>query len=184
MAKKPVDAAPFVYVKVTLNYIRPPIWRRLRVPAAWHLGKLSDAILRGMGWLGGHLHAFEISGRQYGDPRMVDDAENERKLTVGKLIAAGVSRFTYTYDFGDSWDHSVLIEAKPVPPGETAPGCVAGARACPPEDCGGPPGYGGLLRALAAPDEPESREILEFLEEDFEPEEFVLEDADRRVKSV
>ena len=184
MAKKSVDARQFVYVKVTLNYIKPPIWRRLRVPVAWRLDKLSDAILRGMGWLGGHLHAFEIGGRQYSDPAMLDDAANERTLTIAKLLAAGTSRFTYTYDFGDGWDHSVLIEAKPVPPGETTPGCVAGARACPPEDCGGPPGYEGLLDALATPDKPESREILGWIEEEFDPEEFVLEDADRRVKSV
>jgi hypothetical protein len=156
MAKKSVDARQFVYVKVTLNYIKPPIWRRLRVPVAWRLDKLSDAILRGMGWLGGHLHAFEIGGRQYSDPAMLDDG----------------------------WDHSVLIETKPVPPGETTPGCTAGARACPPEDCGGPPGYEGLLDALATPDKPESREILGWIEEDFDPEEFVLEDADRGVKSV
>jgi hypothetical protein len=80
----------------------------------------------------------------------------------------------------------VLIEAKPVPAAETTPGCVAGARACPPEDCGGPPGYDGLLGALAVPDKPESREILEWLGDDFEfdPEAFDLEGADRRVKSV
>jgi hypothetical protein len=184
MAKKPVDAPAFVYVKVTLNDFKPPIWRRLRVPVGWHLGKLSEAILRGMGWNGGHLHAFEIGGNQYSDPAMVDDAENERKMTIAKLIAAGVSRFAYVYDFGDNWDHSVLIEAKAVPPAETTPGCVAGARACPPEDCGGPPGYESLLEALAAPDKPESREILEWVDEDFTLEEFVLEEADRRVKAI
>ena len=186
MARKPVDTPACAYVKVTLNYIKPPIWRRLRIPVDWHLGKLSEAILRSMGWNGGHLHAFAIGDQQFSDPAMLDDADNERKVTIKKLIAADVSRFTYTYDFGDSWDHSVLIEAKPVPPEETTPGCVAGARACPPEDCGGPPGYEGLLEALAAPDKPESREILEWLDGEFEfdPEEFVLEDADRRVKAI
>ena len=184
MARKPVDTPASVYVKVTLNHIKPPIWRRLRVPVSWHLGLLSEAILRGMGWDGGHLHAFEIGDRQYGDPATIDDAENERKITIKKLIADGVSRFTYVYDFGDSWDHSVLIEAKPVPAGETTPGCVAGARACPPEDCGGPPGYFDLLNALAAPDEPQSREILEWLGDEFAPEDFVLEKADLRIKAL
>jgi hypothetical protein len=116
---------------------------------------------------------------------MLDEAENQRKKTIAKLMASGVSRFTYTYDFGDSWDHAILIEAKAVPPAETTPGCVAGARACPPEDCGGPPGYDELIKALAAPDKPESRQTLEMMrDEDFDPEDFVLEDADRRVKSV
>jgi hypothetical protein len=121
----------------------------------------------------------------YSDPDMLDEAENQRKKTIAKLMASGVSRFTYTYDFGDSWDHAILIEAKAVPPAETTPGCVAGARACPPEDCGGPPGYDELIKALAAPDKPESRQTLEMMrDEDFDPEDFVLEDADRRVKSV
>src|SRR5579863_241480 len=148
MAKKPAGAPRFVYVKVTLKYIKPPIWRRLRAPVSWHLGMLNFAILKSMGWSGGHLHAFEVDGRQFSAAGMLDHAENESRMTIAELIAAGVSRFEYTYDFGDNWEHALLIEATPVPARETTPGCVAGARACPPDDIGGEPGYYGLLEAL------------------------------------
>jgi hypothetical protein len=77
----------------------------------------------------------------------------------------------------------VSIEKKSPPPEAQAPACVAGERACPPEDCGGEPGYNELLAALAAPDKPESRELLEWADEDFDPEDFSLEEADRRVKT-
>jgi hypothetical protein len=143
MPKAPAKTPALVYIKVTLNKIRPAIWRRLLLPVSLNLGELSRVILGTMGWRGGHLHVFEIGGREYGDPQMVEDAEDERRMTLEKLIAEGVSRFVYTYDFGDDWDHVVLIEKKSPPPDAQAPACVAGERACPPEDCGGKPGTAG-----------------------------------------
>ena len=142
-----------VHLKVTLQYIRPAIWRRLRLPDTTNLGDLSDIIQAAMGWHGGHLHAFEIAGEQFGDPSMTDFVRNERKTTIRSLLRDGVSRFGYTYDFGDSWEHDILIEKKGPPP-DAPPGaaCVAGKRNCPPEDCGGPPGYDALIAALAAPE--------------------------------
>jgi hypothetical protein len=147
----------FVHVKVTLQYIRPPIWRRLLLPDTTNLGNLSEIIQAAMGWHGGHLHAFEIGGEQFGDPSMTDFVRNERKTTIRSLLRDDVSRFGYTYDFGDSWEHDILIEKKgPPPDAPRSPACVAGKRNCPPEDCGGPPGYDALLEALAAPESPEA----------------------------
>jgi hypothetical protein len=183
MPKAPAKTPALVYIKVTLNKIRPAIWRRLLLPVSLNLGELSRVILGTMGWRGGHLHVFEIGGWEYGDPQMVEDAEDERRMTLAKLIAEGVSRFVYTYDFGDDWDHVVLIEKNSPPSEAQSPACVAGERACPPEDCGGEPGYKELLAALKAPDRPESRELLEWADEDFDPEDFSLEEADRRVKT-
>ena len=149
-----------------------------------NLGELSMLIQAAMGWDGGHMHAFEIGGLQYGDPAWLEDGENEDQMTIKKLMRDGISRFGYTYDFGDNWDHAVLIEKKAPPPGSPrAPACVGGARACPPEDCGGPPGYDGLIAALAAPDKPSSRELLEWAGEDFDPEYFSQEEVNARLKS-
>jgi hypothetical protein len=182
---KPATKTPtLVHIKVTLNDIRPAIWRRLRVPDSMNLRQLSQLIQVAMGWNGGHLHAFEIGGRQFGDPSMIDEGEDEARMTVKKLMRDGISRFLYTYDFGDNWEHVVLIEKKAPPPGgPTAPACVAGARAGPPEDCGGAPGYDGLIAALAEPDKPASRELLEWAGEDFDPEDFSPEEVNARLQS-
>ena len=182
---KPATKTPtLVHIKVTLNDIRPAIWRRLRVPDSMNLGQLSQLIQVAMGWDGGHLHLFEIGGQQYSDPSMIDEGEDEARVTVKKLMRDGISRFGYTYDFGDSWDHVVLIEKKAPPPGSpTAPACVAGARACPPEDCGGAPGYDELIAALAEPDTPANRELLESAGEDFDPEYFSPAEINARLKS-
>ena len=79
---------------------------RVLVPGAFTLRDLSDVILTAMGWVGGHLHTFDVAGRDYGDPGVVHDVANENRITLQTgIIKAGVKRFTYTYDFGDNWDH-------------------------------------------------------------------------------
>lgn len=183
MAKKPAQAGAAVSLKVTLDHIRPPIWRRLALPASMTLGGLHRTLQQAMGWDGGHMHAFDVGGEQYGDPdEEMEDCGNEERLTLAGLAKKGVKRFRYTYDFGDTWDHTILIEAKAPPPGVGAkPTCLAGARACPPEDCGGPPGYDGVLAALKAPDRPENRELLEWVGGDYDPEAFSVEDTNARM---
>src|SRR4051812_5632611 len=80
------------------------------IPSEMTLGDLHQAIQAAMGWEGGHLHAFDIAGRQYGDPDSLDEVADEERLTLNKVRNTGVRRFTYTYDFGDNWEHTVLIE--------------------------------------------------------------------------
>ena len=169
-------------LKVTLRGTKPPIWRRLVVPGEMTLGDLHQAIQAAMGWDGGHLHAFDIAGRQYGDPDSLDEVADEERLTLNKVRNTGVSRFTYTYDFGDNWEHTVLIE-RPRRPLEAGryPACVAGKRNCPPEDCGGPWGYEDLLAVLADPTDPEYLERVEWVGEGFDPEEFAIEEANARI---
>jgi Plasmid pRiA4b ORF-3-like protein len=101
-----------ISLKVTLRGIRPPIWRRLEVPSRLSLGGLHDAIQAAMGWGGHHLYVFDVAGRSYGDPARVDDVADDERLTVGGVLKAGVKRFTYTYDFGDDWEHEIVIEGR------------------------------------------------------------------------
>ena len=145
-----------VSLKVTLRDTKPPVWRRLLVPGETTLGDLHRAIQAAMGWDDCHLHTFDIEGRQYGDRRAVDDVADENRLTLNGLTKSGVTRFAYTYDFGDNWQHAVVIE-KSLPAVEalSRPVCIAGKRRCPPEDCGGPWGYRELLDVLADPAHPE-----------------------------
>jgi hypothetical protein len=167
-----------VSLKVTLRGMRPPVWRRLLMPGTMTLGDLHQAIQAAMGWEDGHLHAFDLGGRQYGDRRTVDDVADENRLTLDSLVKSGVARFAYTYDFGDDWEHTVVIE-KRAPPREATsyPACVAGKRNCPPEDCGGVWGYEHLLAVLADPAHPERAEQIEWLGEEFDPDEFAVDIA-------
>jgi Plasmid pRiA4b ORF-3-like protein len=99
-----------VRLKITLRGIKPPIWRRLLIPAAMTLGDLHMAIQAAMGWEGDHLHVFDVGGRRYGDRESVDYVADENRITLNGLMKSGVNRFTYTYDFGDDWEHAVAIE--------------------------------------------------------------------------
>jgi hypothetical protein len=168
-----------ISLKVTLRGTRPSVWRRILMPGGMTLGDLHRAIQAAMGWEDCHLHAFDIGGRQYGDRRSVDDVADEDRLMLNGLLKSGMTRFAYTYDFGDNWEHAVLIEKTlPTNPAIAYPACVAGKRNCPPEDCGGPWGYQHLLEVLANPAHPEHAEQSEWLGEEFDPEEFSSAIAD------
>lgn len=171
-----------VTLKVTLRDIQPPVWRRLRVSSRMTLGKLHQAIQAAMGWEDSHLHAFEINGRRYGDRTIVDDVTDEKRLTLDGVMHSGVTSFTYAYDFGDDWEHTVVIEATaPADDRKSYPACIAGKRNCPPEDCGGPWGYGRMLEILADPAHPEHAEQLAWVGNEFDPEDFAVAIADAAV---
>lgn len=179
MARKAPTTGDIIKLKITLQGIRPPIWRRLLVPAAMTLRDLHDVIQTAMGWMDGHLHDFDVAGDRYGNPATTDEVENEARLTLAKIRNAGVARFKYTYDFGDDWEHLIVIEGTvPRVEGQHYPACIAGKRACPPEDCGGPYGYAHLLEVRADPTHPDHAEMAEWLDEDFDPEEFSADARD------
>jgi hypothetical protein len=166
-----------VSLKVTLRGTRPPVWRRLLIPSTMTLAELHQAIQAAMGWEDCHLHIFDIAGRRYGDRHTVDDVADENNLTLKGLVESGVARFAYTYDFGDDWEHTVLIEKRAPSLEPSGPTCVAGKRNCPPEDCGGPWGYEDLLAVIADPAHPEHAERSEWLGEEFDPDEFAIDIA-------
>jgi len=181
--KRPA-AAGMLSLKVTLRNTKPPIWRRILMPGSMTLADLHMAIQAAMGWYGCHLHDFDVGGRRYGDPSDTDDFDDdddvadESRLRLNALVRSGVTRFRYTYDYGDRWEHEILIEkAPPAGPARALPACVAGKRNCPPEDCGGPWGYAELLEILADPGHPQHDEQLEWVGGEFDPEDFSVEDA-------
>jgi hypothetical protein len=184
MARTGAPANPDVLsVKVTLRNIRPPIWRRILMSNDMTLGDLHLAIQATIGWDSSHLHAFEIGERQFGDRSVMDDVENEDRRTLGDLVRSGMRRFRYTYDFGDDWQHDILIEKTPAASGtknrgKSLPACIAGKRNGPPEDCGGPWGYAELLAVLSDPAHPLHDERLEWIGEEFDPEAFAVSAAD------
>ena len=171
-----------VSVKITLRDTSPPIWRRVLMASTSTLADLHVAIQASMGWYDSHLHAFELDGEQYSTKGSLEDCLDERRVKLAALVKAGVKKIPYTYDFGDSWDHLVALEKTLQPEaGQKYPVCTAGKRACPPEDCGGPPGYEEFLEILANPDHEEHEERLDWAGGEFDPEQFTPAEANERL---
>lgn len=154
--KVETDKRVVYQLKITLLGIQPPIWRRIQV-ADCTLDRLHEAVQTAMGWTNRHLHQFEIDGMRYGDPQLLDDGfgelecEDSLATRLSKLLGRRKKgfRFRYEYDFGDGWEHEIQLEDQlPAEPKTKYPQCVDGARACPPEDCGGVWGYADLLKVL------------------------------------
>jgi hypothetical protein len=170
-------------LKITLAEIKPPIWRRVHVKDC-SLSKLHQVIQAAMGWTNTHLWAFDIDGVDYGDdPEGEMDPSSARKAKLGKFVAEGVKKLRYIYDFGDNWEHIIQVEkVLNADPSLKYPRCVDGQRARPPEDCGGPWGYGDLLEAVKNPSK--NPEMLEWVGGEFDPEKFDLAAANEELATI
>jgi len=174
-----VDAAPttgatrdddltgtILQLKITLRGVtKPPVWRRLQVPAETRLDELHDVIQAAFGWWDCHLHVFEVGGESLGP--VSDDFDldllDERDFTLGQIVAEAGDRVLYTYDFGDDWQHDIVIEKVLEPhDGVSYPALITAKGACPHEDCGGVWGYENLKAVLADPDDEEHDEMKEW----------------------
>ena len=173
------SAARLYQFKITLVDIEPPIWRRIQVLDGT-VDKLHEHIQAAMGWTNSHLHQFYIDGTLHGDPELLKsgaerfDGENSTRTLISEVMPhdGAPFRFSYEYDFGDSWNHEVKFEGNPQPqPGVEYPLCLEGARACPPEDVGGTTGYADYVEALGDPTHERHEELLQW-NGDFKPEAF------------
>ena len=152
-------------LKVSLRGSRPPIWRRLEVDAGVTLAGLHDILQVVMGWTDSHLHQFRRGTTYYGepDPEMGMERADERRVPLCKVLRRPKDRMVYEYDFGDGWEHDVVLETIDEAGGAKAPPRVlAGRGACPPEDVGGIGGYYRFLEAIEDPKHPEHGELLEW----------------------
>ena len=170
-------------VRVELKEIDPPIWRLLQVPQHATLHQLHAILQVAMGWTNSHLYLFRVGGTVFGEPSPDWDlkVQNSTRVTLDRLISGGEPSFLYEYDLGDSWMHEITILRSVEAEGKERPRCTGGARACPPEDCGGPPGYEYFLEAISDPDHEEHDSMLEWAGGDFDPEDFDAEVVDRAV---
>jgi hypothetical protein len=181
---------PLYRLKITLHDCKPPIWRRIVVRADMKLDRLHRVIQTAMGWSDCHLHQFVVGRVFYGVPdREGDDfgteTLNEKRYTVADLAPVAKRKFIYEYDFGDSWEHEVLVEQILPPDADFKhPVCLAGANASPPEDCGGIPGYYDLLAALADPKHEQHEEMKEWVGGAWDATRFSLEDANAGLKRI
>ncbi len=187
---EPSGGVPIYQLKITLKWSKPPIWRRVLVRADMRLDRLHNVIQLVMPWTNSHLHQFIVGRTSYGvpDPEFADmggEMLNEKRHTLADLAPAAKKKFIYEYDFGDGWAHDVVVE-KVLPPdaGFKHPVCLAGANACPPDDCGGIPGYYNLLEALANPKHPEHSDLKEWIGGEWDPVLFDLEAANSCLKKL
>jgi Plasmid pRiA4b ORF-3-like protein len=172
--------------KITLIDVQPDIWRTIQVPDTYNFWDLHVAIQDVMGWLDYHLHEFNFaSDKTLIRIGMPDEESGDSDTLLGWEIniktyfekVGSIAR--YSYDFGDGWEHQIELEAiLPLDASINYPVCIAGERACPPEDCGGVPGFEDMLATLQHGKTNEKKELNEWLKNHaknyypYEPEEF------------
>ena len=186
-------SVPIYVLKIVLSETKPSVWRRLQVPGNANLGWLHATIQVAMGWTNSHLHQFRIGDVVCSDPKfqLDQDADAVPVLDENKTILMAVAPRTgaslsYQYDFGDSWEHQIVVEKvlAPDPAAVESSLCLAGARACPPEDCGGGWGYANLLKVIKNPKHEEHESMLEWIGGEFDAETFDLETANACLRKL
>jgi Plasmid pRiA4b ORF-3-like protein len=178
---------PTVYeLHIELEDIEPLIWRRILVPATITLPKLHDLLQLVMGWTNSHLHSFEIGERAFSAAGAdLEELQmlNEKKYTLEDVLGDSIREFVYEYDFGDGWRHQIKVRSVAKPNSDWFyPLCVAGARAAPPDDVGGPGGYEEFLRAINDPKHEEHDSMLVWVGGAFDPEGFDLNEINRTLR--
>lgn len=187
-AARRITAKTKIYqLKIQLRTVRPPVWRRVLVPADITLGELHDVLQIAMGWTNSHLHEFEVDGARYGVPDPdwgMEEVLHESRVKLAQVAAEG-TRLRYGYDFGDGWEHEVTVEKVLSPEAGTRyPRCVAGRRACPPEDVGGPGGYEDFLAALNDPSHDQHEHFRHWIGGSFDPADFDLAAVDNELVDI
>ena len=178
-------------IQIALKGSKPKIWRRLLIPSDTSLPKLHEIIQIAMGWEGYHLHQFEKNNICYSTKSIEDDMwggvdiVDYKRIKISSLLISEKDKIKYEYDFGDSWEHDVILEKiTDVTEKPKHAVCIAGKRNCPPEDCGGIWGYEDLLEILKNPEHAEYQEMLDWLGDEFDAEYFSKDETNQLLKMV
>lgn len=176
-------------LKITLSRVKPPVWRRIKINGQATFGDLHEVIQRVMGWENAHMFEFENPEYTISPASEEDDilgfggteGIDMEEITVEEVLKRKGAKIKYTYDFGDNWEHQILVEEIEKDNGVLLHGaiCLNGKRNCPPEDCGGPWGYMEMIEAIQDPKHPEYEEFMEWLGDDFDPEYFDLDETNQ-----
>jgi len=166
-------------IQIALKRFKPKIWRRLLIPSDLLLSDFHKVIQTSMGWTNSHLHQF-IKNRTFYTVKMQDDDlwdemdnVDYKEIKISDLLKKEKDKIVYEYDFGDGWEHDIILEKILPPDNDTKhPICLTGKMNCPPEDCGGIWGYSDMLEILKDPDHEEYESYIEWLGEEFDPKYF------------
>lgn len=170
------SGAAIAILRIELQDIEPLIWRRVSVPASVSLKTVHSVIQAAMGWLDCHLWEFEANGRKYSllipdDPEWNSRIANAATTKLSTLLTGGVGQLNYIYDFGDNWQHRIIVEKlMPADPNKICPQFLGGERKCPPEDCGGFPGYYDFLDNIASKQNKKRKAALEWYGAPYDPD--------------
>jgi hypothetical protein len=176
-------------IQISLKEFTPKIWRRLLIPSDLLLSDFHKVIQTSMGWTNSHLHQF-IKNKTFYTVRMKDDDLWEemdnvdyKKMKVFDLLKIEKDKIIYEYDFGDGWEHDIILE-KILPYDENIkyPFCLEGKMNCPPEDCGGVWGYSDMLKILINPGHPEYANFIEWLGGQFDPKYFNKDEVNKLLR--
>ncbi|NLK55831.1 MAG: plasmid pRiA4b ORF-3 family protein, partial [Bacteroidales bacterium] len=192
---KQSDTGSIYRLRVELEEIEPVIYRVLLVRGTIGLDLLHAILQVAIGWTNSHLHKFNIGDSEYSDPEfnLNEDAfegqklvEDEAIVNLDEVAPRKGFPFSYEYDFGDSWEHRITVEDI-LPDDGTLAGfaeCIDGKRACPPEDCGGVPGYADFVETITDPENEEYESMLEWVGGAFDPEAFDIKKVNRFLKKI
>lgn len=170
--------------KVTLDGVQPTVWRRFQVLESYNFWDLHVAIQDVMGWDDSHLHVFRVRKSEATQTELIGVPDEDaviggsitlpgRNVPILDYFPGEGASAKYEYDFGDGWQHTITLEKiLPLDSKTHYPLCLAGARACPPENCGGPVGYEELLEVIQDPAHEDHESILEWVGENYEPSAF------------
>jgi hypothetical protein len=164
-------------LRIELEDIEPLIWRRIAVRTSMNLKAVHRVIQAAMGWLDCHLWEFTANERKYSvlipnDPDWNARINNAATTKLSALLATGVEGISYIYDIGDNWQHRIIIEKlKSAEPGVLYPQFLGGERRCPPEDCGGFPGYYDFLDNIASKQSKKRKAALDWYGAPYDPDE-------------
>jgi Plasmid pRiA4b ORF-3-like protein len=189
LKKQPAPSSALYELKITLRGSKPPIWRRLQVPGSIKLNRLHEVFQVAMGWTDSHLHQFMDPPMVYSVPSGEDypgvERLDERRFRLADLGQYEKASFLYEYDFGDGWQHDVVVEKiVSASPEKKRAVCLAGENACPPEDCGGIWGYYELLETVNNPKHKAYQEMLDWLGEPFDPGRFDLQEVNATLRRL
>jgi hypothetical protein len=175
-------------IQIALKGFKPKIWRRLLVPLDILLSEFHKIIQVSMGWTNSHLHQFIKNNVYYGAPSEDDwddfPINDYSKIKLSFLLKKENDKFKYEYDFGDGWEHDIILE-KILPANDNFknPICLAGKMNCPPEDCGGVWGYSAMLKILKQPNHKEYGSYIEWLGGKFDPEHFDMDELNEMLRT-
>jgi hypothetical protein len=175
MTASPTDA--IATLRIEIKYIERLIWRRVAVRTSMNLQALHTVIQATVGWLDYHLWEFVIGERKYGvpDPGR-PHVKNGATTQLAAILASGITEFGYVYDFGDNWEHRIVVEEVGIADaGAKYPRFLGGERRCPPEDCGGPPGYFDFTESIVRKRSKTAKEALEWYGGPYDPNDMDVE---------
>ena len=177
-------------LRIELEDIEPLIWRRVAVPASMNLKALHRVIQAAMGWLDYHLWEFTAGEHKYGmllpnGPDWNERIKNAATTKLSALLTGGVREIGYVYDVGDNWQHRIIVEKlKAAEPGAQYPQFLGGERRCPPEDCGGFPGYCEFLENIASKQSKTRKAALDWYGGPYDPDEIGEQEINRRLNRI